>query len=81
MSLLDFYDNRIKPTYDHLGVLLDENQKQFRLTSTKQIRVIDQSHDSILVEVLSGDDLYTPEERAANYYAHDNHEDEEYEDY
>lgn len=48
-----------------------------RLTSTTQIRVLDQSADSILIEVLSGDDLLTPEERAAIYYAHDNHEDEE----
>ena len=51
------------------------------LTDTKQIRVIDQSPNAILVEVLSGDDLMTPEERAANYYAHDNHEDEQDEDY
>lgn len=77
MSFIDFYENRIKPVNDHLGVLLEENKKQFILTDTKQIRVLDQSSDSILVEVLSGDDLLSPEEREANYYAHDNHEDED----
>lgn len=46
------------------------------LTDLKQIEIIDQGEDSVLIHVKSGDDLLTPEERLANYLAGDGWEEE-----